>query len=240
MWLRIPHAWPPVTFLVRQPVTKLHEATRHRSPPHWPPRQSTIRTKPVSSASGERRIAWRWPRAEALAAAMQGATAGPSHPTFDCVNDPVVSQQVVVTRLPLHEMAGVLAEPNEAAPIVHAPDEYSPTVALPGQAAHLLAGLHPGQRLGEVAPSRSLSDGRRPSAAAAFARYGAQVLMQREASRTAIASPMPDDAPVTRATLVLLAVVMVRFASVRRDGVRKTPACGFARQPRHCLCKSPL
>jgi hypothetical protein len=26
--LRIPHVWPPVTFLVRQPVTELREATR--------------------------------------------------------------------------------------------------------------------------------------------------------------------------------------------------------------------
>src|SRR5579859_7341304 len=123
MWLRIPHAWPPVTFLVRQPVTKLHEATRHRSPPHWPPRQSTIRTKPVSSASGERRIAWRWPRAVAFAAAMPDGTVDPSHPTFVRLDDPVVSKQVIIMRLPLHEMAVVLAEPNEAPPILHAPDQ---------------------------------------------------------------------------------------------------------------------
>lgn len=70
---------------------------------------------------------------------MPGGTSDPSDPRFACVGNPVVREQVVVMRLPLHEMAVELAEPNEAAPIPHAPDQYATPVTLPGQPAHLPA-----------------------------------------------------------------------------------------------------
>src|SRR5579872_4845639 len=86
-------------------------------------------------------------RGDALAAA---GCRGWSDPRFARVGNPIVREQVVVMRLPLHKVAVELAEPNEAAPILHAPDQHAAPVALPGQPAHRLTGLHPGQGLGKV------------------------------------------------------------------------------------------
>jgi hypothetical protein len=57
------------------------------------------------------------------------------------MHHPIIRQEVGVTRLPLHHVAVVLAQPDEADTVGLSPDEDMVSVTLPRQPAHLVARL---------------------------------------------------------------------------------------------------